>query len=401
MSEGAATWRRGRPVFVLALAAAAIACGDPEPPTPVPRSFTTGPETRLIGAFGVSPDDDSRTRVELTEELVIGGTGEDPNTSFHGVRPIVDVDSEGNVYVVDVGNQRVQVYAPDGEHVRTIGRPGEGPGELRPGSRGAISGDLLGIKALVNPWLQIFALDGEYRGGVEAPGSAHQMVGLESGFALLHVRYRETEPLNTVTLVDPEGDQSRLVEVPGQAMRTAETAIGPLPIPGLTQASSIAAAPGDVVYVASGVDYEVAAVRTDGTVAWVLRVPWVPLPFTEQDREYVRDSLERAGMQLRPDGITWPDTLPALARIRSDGAGRLWVFPATFVTREPVDDDPVSIPADVYGSDGEPLANVTVTTSRWAWQTARDEHVYGVRTSPTTGEWQVVRYRLDGAGVLQ
>ncbi|RJQ56817.1 MAG: 6-bladed beta-propeller [Nitrospiraceae bacterium] len=40
----------------------------------------------------------------------------------------ITLDSEGNIYVVDTNNFRVQIFGPDGKHIRTIGRIGDGPG---------------------------------------------------------------------------------------------------------------------------------------------------------------------------------------------------------------------------------------------------------------------------------
>lgn len=42
----------------------------------------------------------------------------------------VDADAAGNIYVLDDGNHRVQVFDKNGAHLRTIGQEGEGPGEL-------------------------------------------------------------------------------------------------------------------------------------------------------------------------------------------------------------------------------------------------------------------------------
>jgi len=40
------------------------------------------------------------------------------------------VDDAGSIYILDSGNQRIQVFGPDGRYVRTIGRKGQGPGEF-------------------------------------------------------------------------------------------------------------------------------------------------------------------------------------------------------------------------------------------------------------------------------
>lgn len=42
----------------------------------------------------------------------------------------VAVDRQGNLYVLDSGNHRVQKFGPDGKYLATIGRKGQGPGEL-------------------------------------------------------------------------------------------------------------------------------------------------------------------------------------------------------------------------------------------------------------------------------
>jgi len=40
------------------------------------------------------------------------------------------LDSEGHIYVSDVGSFRIQVYNPDGSYLRTIGKHGDRPGEF-------------------------------------------------------------------------------------------------------------------------------------------------------------------------------------------------------------------------------------------------------------------------------
>ncbi|HSQ79002.1 MAG TPA: NHL repeat-containing protein [Candidatus Bathyarchaeia archaeon] len=73
--------------------------------------------------------------------------GKTPKASLELVRKIGDVDTEdehfafnfpsgvtadkdGNVYVLDSANARVQKFGPDGQYLATIGRKGQGPGEF-------------------------------------------------------------------------------------------------------------------------------------------------------------------------------------------------------------------------------------------------------------------------------
>ncbi len=67
--------------------------------------------------------------IELKELWRVGGW-DDEDTLFGVITDII-TDDEGNFYMLDSQLLEVQVYSPDGEYLRTIGREGEGPGEFR------------------------------------------------------------------------------------------------------------------------------------------------------------------------------------------------------------------------------------------------------------------------------
>ncbi len=54
---------------------------------------------------------------------------EDQNYLLHRPQDIV-IDQPGNMYIIDSGNYRIQVYDRSGLYLRTIGRKGLGPGEI-------------------------------------------------------------------------------------------------------------------------------------------------------------------------------------------------------------------------------------------------------------------------------
>ena len=59
---------------------------------------------------------------------------EDENLAFNSPSDIA-MDSAGNIYILDSGNQRIQKFSPEGKYLTTIGRKGQGPGEFNyPGS---------------------------------------------------------------------------------------------------------------------------------------------------------------------------------------------------------------------------------------------------------------------------
>ena len=54
---------------------------------------------------------------------------EDENLAFNSPSDIA-MDSSGNIYILDSGNQRIQKFTPEGKYLATIGRKGQGPGEF-------------------------------------------------------------------------------------------------------------------------------------------------------------------------------------------------------------------------------------------------------------------------------
>lgn len=67
-------------------------------------------------------------KFELEEDLSIGNQ-QDENYLFYKVRDI-QVGKNGNIYISDSGNHRVQCFDKNGNYLLTIGRKGEGPGEF-------------------------------------------------------------------------------------------------------------------------------------------------------------------------------------------------------------------------------------------------------------------------------
>ncbi len=73
--------------------------------------------------------DEQNVRLELVS--VIGGPATtDKNLTFHKPTDLA-LDTQGNLYVADSGNSRIQKLAPDGSFLASFGRKGQGPGEFQ------------------------------------------------------------------------------------------------------------------------------------------------------------------------------------------------------------------------------------------------------------------------------
>jgi DNA-binding beta-propeller fold protein YncE len=101
----------------------------------------------LLGAVLNAQKIEAVDGVHIVHNVEGGLWGKTPKISLELVRKIGDVDTEdehlafnfpsgvavdkdGNLYVLDSANARVQKFGPDGRYLATIGRKGQGPGEV-------------------------------------------------------------------------------------------------------------------------------------------------------------------------------------------------------------------------------------------------------------------------------
>jgi hypothetical protein len=76
----------------------------------------------------------------VVEEEMRLGDANDPDLGF--TRPgAVAVDRDGAIYVLEVADRQIRVYAPEGRLLRRIGGSGDGPGEFRGAPRFGVVGD--------------------------------------------------------------------------------------------------------------------------------------------------------------------------------------------------------------------------------------------------------------------
>jgi hypothetical protein len=76
------------------------------------------------GIWGKNP------RIALELRRTLGqAEAKDENFAFYLPSDIA-VDGNGNLYVLDSGNHRIQKFGPNGNYIATLGRQGQGPAEF-------------------------------------------------------------------------------------------------------------------------------------------------------------------------------------------------------------------------------------------------------------------------------
>jgi hypothetical protein len=145
--------------------------------------------------------------LELTEDLSLGGPEAEGDYGFDQVRQVV-VDDVGTMYVLDQRASHVKVFDASGKYLRTIGRKGQGPGELngpRALSINRNSGELAVLE--MSRRMSFFSLDGTFLrhvlfkeiwalgGRVDSKGNIYVTEGVVD----------EKEPRYEVKMLGPDG----------------------------------------------------------------------------------------------------------------------------------------------------------------------------------------------------
>jgi hypothetical protein len=306
-------------------------------------------------------------------ETVRIGSGDEGPTSFSWIKGLAE-DSSGQVYVYEQSTQDIRVFDATGQHVRTIGRRGSGPGELRNAEGIVFASDgALWVRDAANARFSRFDRDG-------APLDAWPMTWCSSQgtWAPLARPGRLVDsdclPLSSdddvELILSYRTDRSR-VDTLGQRAACGtraqfEAATWIIPINGGTQYRPIPWAPRPAAtFDATGATwcapttaaYALLRVGRDGDTLRVSR-ELAPIPVSASERDSVI-AVVQAGAPSGVDYSRIPNTKPMIARLTVDDQDRLWV-------RRDLAAD--TIVFDLYRPDGTAEASVALTGVRTpAW----------------------------------
>jgi hypothetical protein len=166
-----------------------------------------GEETVREGVVYVSNPEQPMDEVTLELEELWRRGGDDDEVLFGVVGQLVE-DGDRNVYLLDSQLSEIQVFSPDGEYLRTVGREGEGPGEFRNGSDMFLApGNLLSVVQIFPGKVVQLTTDGDPAGNYKIPENTG------GGFQLVHIGRSNGERIVLAyaqsRAADGSGQQSR------------------------------------------------------------------------------------------------------------------------------------------------------------------------------------------------
>lgn len=352
---------------------------------------------------GVAYEDRAGRRIEAAEDLVLGSST-DPQQAFYIATGVVS-DDAGNIFVLDAGNDRLQMFDRDGAYLRTLGRRGPGPGEFAGPSDLTINAGgivLLAEEGRLSTW----TLAGAHVEDRRVERLLFEMHGFGTGFVARYwhgaASESDDEPhrISTFAAFDPHGDEVHafidIEEPPPMRIRRGDNATVSIAGGGLVPdwATRGAVAADGTLYVTTSREYQVHAY---GGQPWSLRVAWPREPVTRRDIDAaVARFTDGPLADVDLSAFDWPDRFGALVNIAVDGHGHLYVFPFHRPLHEPLpsghERPALPRPVDVYSAAGELLFTGTIGVGDW--MSSRGDFVYDIRANPVTDETEVVRYRL-------
>ena len=410
---------RALTIVIAATTIGLAACGsDASPAGPSVEVETIG-DTTIVRTLTGSVWGAEAT---LVPEVSIGEL-DGPEEYLFGRIGSLAVDNDRNVYVFDRQAHHVRVFDDEGVYVGTLGRRGEGPGELgRAGAIAVLSDGRLLVRDPGNMRVQVFdPASGEtdeweynsgntYRPGAplhtDVRGRTFLLTSDQSGDDIVIVLGQDGTHLDT--LPEPSGDHEPvMVRAEHTTAESSSRVSAPVPF---TPRFFWAVHPTGHFLTGLSSDYRIDLVRDDG----VLRIErdYEPVPVSDGERDYWRESTVQMIRFTVPDW-TWdgpriPDQKPIFTELLAGRDGRIWVTLSTAGQRVENEDydpenpfsQPVTWPEstryDVFEPDGTYLGVVAPPD---AFSGGPDPvfdgvHVWAV-TRDELGVERVVRFRIE------
>jgi hypothetical protein len=363
--------------------------------------------------------DDDAWRVE--EDLRIGTMAGEEALQF-GLISGMDVAPDGTIYVLDMQASEIRAFDAQGNHLRTFGQAGAGPGELSPQAMGVFvdpAGDIL-VVDLGNQRLNRYHPDGEPGGSFRIDLSAGvparwemstdgrlmaQLRGLDvPGMAALAegdpiVIYDTTGAVVDTLTVLPKGQTIEGISQEGVSMRV----FAPEPLWDL--------APDGTVYTAMNDRFQILMSTPEGQLTRIIRKDVERKPVEEADQnailramreQYQQFNVPPQAIEQLMQGIRFAEFYPAFGQLFVGPTGNLWVQRIRSArdmaggAEEEVEFDPQAIGSpewEVYDTDGRFLGIVTLP-ERFAPMDAAGNYLYGVWRDEVDVQY-VMRVRVD------
>lgn len=323
----------------------------------------------------------------LEEDLAIGDVN-DENYFFYEVGNL-NVDDNGNIYIRDGGNRRVQKYDKSGKYVRTIGRQGQGPGEYMYPSR--IFVDDVGNPCIHDSRSLIYyTRDGNFRKKILLKGFYSRVLpGPQGTFLGTTQPSARTEggAKTSIIQIGENGEPLRTIaEYPISYSKSQKAVV----LHWYTHVAEFSRRDKDSFYYGVSRDYKIYVADGEGRTIFIFAKTEEPKAVSAEEKELTRKNgfWAAIGTNQPEKAIVFPDHKPFFNRFMSDDTGRLYVIRS----RSILERDKKARWVDVFSKEGLYLY-------RMNWPSIPSlimkGFLYEVREGKDTGDVTVLRHKIN------
>ncbi len=337
--------------------------------------------------------------LELEVDLTIGGEDVDENYIFTRVSDI-EVDEEGNIYVLDSRECQIQIYDKDGKYLKTIGRKGEGPGEFQRARRMTL--DAKG-KLYVNEIKKIiiFGEDGTFEKNIKIDFRlSSYLVTNEENFLGWSPIFREEGNSLDVILIDSSGKRiDTIASFPDPSVSLTKASPGGGVI---IVSSSPSYSPGlffcplsdELGIYGYSAEYKLYVVNSSGEIVHIIEKDEKRQPTSrKEENEYLEKRIERSKGRIQWSRgdlrklYGFAKYKPFFALIMNDDMGHIYLAKPKSVVKKEEDTY-----FDFYNKEGYYLYKIKI--HEISPKVIKKGYLYTFRQDEDTGYFKIERYKI-------
>jgi len=341
--------------------------------------------------------------LELEVDLVIGGEDVDENYMFRRVSDI-EVDEEGNIYVLDSRECRIQIYDKDGKYLKTIGRKGEGPGEFHQASSMYLDpeGNLY-----VNEFrkIHIFKKNGVFKKTIILKSSLSNFGVTKKGSIFGH-SYTSTEEGRTmdIMIMDSEGKRSSTIvnfPEPTVSVQVGRGGVA-ITIPPYSPELYFCPLNNESGIYGYSAEYKLFFLKSSGEIVYRIdKEEKLHRTSKKEEDEYIKKQVER--QQTRGGPLSEGDLRklykfakykPFFTQIINDDKGHIFLAKPKSVLKEEIDTY-----FDVFGIEGYYLYKIKIHEVKL--YIIKKGCLYTYRQDEDTGYYKIERYKIKNWGQIK